>query len=475
VTFDAEEPPTEAGPPPRAGRPALARSVGLGGAIGIGLASMIGAGAFYVWAPAAAAAGELILLALLIAALVATLNAFSSAQLAMAHPTSGGAYAFGRRYAGPWIGFSAGWLFVVGKTASAAAIASVAAAYLGAAIGLDDVQTRLLAAALIAVFAALNMSGVRTTARVAITIVSIVLAGLAAWFVGVALAGPPTIGWVENLGGLPGSGAGDGASEGAVSVAIVPPDAALELAPATVVPPAPAGLAGVLQAAALLFFAFAGYARMATLGEEVREPRRTLPRAILIALGVVLALYAALALVLVDRLGVDALAASTSPLADAIDPRWALPIALLASLACLGSLAGILAGLSRTSLAMARERDLPGRLARISPRTGAPVVSEALIALIAIGIALLRQPAQLVAASSAAVLVYYAIAHLSALRQPAAERWQSRLVAGAGLAGCLVLVASLPAASLIGTAGILVVGLGARLIALRARTAAGAD
>lgn len=474
MTSDADEPPTDAEPPPPAGRPVLARSVGLGGAIGIGLASMIGAGAFYVWAPAAAAAGELVLLALLIAALVATLNAISSAQLAMAHPTSGGAYAFGRRYVGPWVGFSAGWLFVVGKTASAAAIASVAAAYLGAAIGLDDLQTRLLAAALISVFAALNMSGVRTTARVAITIVSIVLAGLAAWFVAVAVAGPPTIGWVENLenlGGLPGSGAG----EGAVSVAIVAPDAALELAPTTVAPPAPAGLSGILQAAALLFFAFAGYARMATLGEEVREPRRTLPHAILIALAVVLALFAAIALVLVDRLGVDALAVSTSPLADAIEPRWALPIALLAALACLGSLAGILAGLSRTSLAMARERDLPGPLARISPRTGAPVISEALIALVAIGIALLLQPAQLVAASSAAVLVYYAIAHVSALRQPAAERWQPRLVAGAGLAGCLVLVASLPAASLIGTAGILVVGLGARLIALRARAATGAD
>ncbi len=107
MTFDADEP-TPADPPPPAGRPALARSVGLGGAIGIGLASMIGAGAFFVWAPAAAAAGELVLLALLIAAGVATLNAFSSAQLAMAHPTSGGAYAFGRRYAGPWIGFSAG-------------------------------------------------------------------------------------------------------------------------------------------------------------------------------------------------------------------------------------------------------------------------------------------------------------------------------------------------------------------------------
>ncbi|KQV26372.1 APC family permease [Yonghaparkia sp. Root332] len=446
---DADEPPTGAEPPTPPGRSALARSVALGGAIGIGLASMIGAGAFFVWAPAAAAAGELLLLALLIAAMVATLNAFSSAQLAMAHPTSGGAYAFGRRYVGPWIGFSAGWLFVVGKTASAAAIASVAATYLGTALGLDAVPTRILAAAFIAVLAALNMSGVRTTARVAITMVSIVLAGLAVWFVVTALTAAPDFGGVDGpvVGSVGDPESGDGAP-----------------------PPAPEPtLGGLLEAAALLFFAFAGYARMATLGEEVRAPRRTLPRAILIALGVVLALYAALALVLVDRLGVDALAASRSPLADAIDPRWALPIALLAALACLGSLAGILAGLSRTSLAMARERDLPGPLARISTRTGAPVVSEALIALIAIGIALLLQPAQLVAASSAAVLVYYAIAHLSALRQPAGERWQPRLVAGAGLVGCLVLVAALPAASLLGTAGILVVGLVARAVALRVR------
>nr|WP_223158935.1 APC family permease [Microcella alkalica] len=405
------------------------------GAIGIGLASMIGAGAFFVWAPAAAVAGEWLLLALVLAAIVATLNAFSSAQLAMAHPTSGGAYAFGRRYLGPVPGFTAGWLFVTGKTASAAAIAAVAAGYLGTAAGLDDTATRLLAAALIATFAALNMSGVRTTARVAIAIVSLVLAGLLVWFVAVSVAPAPS------------------------SMA----DAPLALDPTTPL--------GVLQAAALLFFAFAGYARMATLGEEVRDPRRTLPRAILLALGVVLALYAALALVLVDRLGVAALAASDSPLAAAIDPRWAVPVAALATLACLGSLAGILAGLSRTSLAMARERDLPGVLARVSPRTRAPIVAEAVIALVAIGIVLLLQPAQLVAASSSAVLLYYAVAHASALRQPASERWQPRAVAVAGLVGCVLLVAALPPVSLLGTAALLAVGLALRAVAVRHRRA----
>ncbi len=421
--------------PDPAAHPALARRIGLPGAIGIGLASMIGAGAFFVWAPAAAVAGEWLLLALVLAAVVATLNAFSSAQLAMAHPTSGGAYAFGRRYLGPVPGFAAGWLFATGKTASAAAIAAVAAGYLGAAAGLDDTATRVLAAVLVAVLAALNMSGVRTTARVAIAIVSVVLAGLLVWFVAVSVAPAPS------------------------SMA----DAPLVLDPTTPL--------GVLQAAALLFFAFAGYARMATLGEEVRDPRRTLPRAILLALGVVLALYVALALVLVDRLGVAALAASDSPLAAAIDPRWAVPVAALATLACLGSLAGILAGLSRTSLAMARERDLPGVLARVSPRTRAPIVAEAVIALVAIGIVLLLQPAQLVAASSSAVLLYYAVAHASALRQPASERWQPRAVAVAGLVGCVLLVAALPPVSLLGTAALLAVGLALRAVAVRHRRA----
>ena len=146
--------------PAASSSPALKRRIALPGAIGIGLASMIGAGVFAVWGPAAAAAGDGLLIALALAAIVATLNAFSSAQLAMAHPVAGGAYSFGRRWVGPWTGFAAGWLFVTGKTASAAAIASIAAVYLWPAAPTP------VAVGLIVLFAALNMSGVRTTARV---------------------------------------------------------------------------------------------------------------------------------------------------------------------------------------------------------------------------------------------------------------------------------------------------------------------
>jgi APA family basic amino acid/polyamine antiporter len=405
--------------------PGLARRIGLAGAVGIGLASMIGAGVFFVWAPASAAAGAGGLLpALVIAALIAALNAASSAQLAMAHPVAGGAYAFGRRWVGEWTGFAAGWLFVTGKTASAAAIASVAAAYLWPA------DPTPVAAGLLVLLACLNASGVRTTVRVSMVIVTIVLTGLAVVLVAAAAGGA------------------------------APVDAPPALLAATPL--------GVLQAAALLFFAFAGYARMATLGEEVRDPRRTLPRAILLALGFVLGLYALVAVVLLAGLGPAGLAASDSPLADLLPVAWRPAVAVLVGIACLGSLAGILAGLSRTSLAMAREGDLPGPLARISGRTHAPVVAEGAIAVAAAVIVVLLEPAQLVAASSAAVLLYYAIAHLSALRQEPEHRWRgSRVIAGVGLLGCVVLVAALPPVSLLGTGVLLAVGLLLRSLALR--------
>jgi APA family basic amino acid/polyamine antiporter len=403
----------------------LVRRLGVVGAVGIGLASMLGAGVFFVWSPAAAAAGTGgLLIALLVAAVIATLNAFSSAQLAMAHPVAGGAYAFGRRWVGPWTGFAAGWLFVTGKTASAAAIASIAAAYLW-----PDARTPL-AVGLLVVFAVLNMTGVRTTAWVSLVVVTVVLVGLIGMLVA-AYANPHPVALL------------------------------LDLTPTTPY--------GILQAAALLFFAFAGYARMATLGEEVRDPRRTLPRAILLALAIVLVLYAGLAIALTNRFASGMLAASDSPLADLLDPSWRPWVAVLAGVACFGSLLAILAGLSRTSLAMAREGDLPGALARVSTRTSAPVVAEGVIAVVAIGIVLLLDPAELVASSSAAVLLYYAIAHLAALRQEVEHRWQPRAVAVAGMLGCALLVAALPWPSLVGTAVLLAAGLLVRLVAVRGR------
>ena len=392
----------------------LERRLGTGRAVVIGLAAMLGAGVFFVWAPAASVAGTGLFIGLAIASVVATLNALSTAQLATALPVSGGAYAYGRRYLNPWVGFSAGVLFLTGKTASVSAIALVAGSYLW------PEHARWVAAAAILLLAAVNATGIRSTAAVSAVIVAIVLTGIVA-SLGLALPSVQPI-RMEAM----------------------------------------AGPLGILQSAGLLFFAFAGYARLATLGAEVRDPRRTLPRAIIIALSTTLVLYALVATTLVSVVGVERLATSTSPFAEL---GVAEPLVRgIAVLACLGSLLGLLAGLSRTGLAMAQQRDLPGPLAHISPRTKAPVVAEFVFALVGVAAVLLLDPAWLIGVSSAAVLAYYGVAHLAALRQPAGERWVPRALSALGLVGCAVLVVTLPWQGVAVAAAVLLVSLVARRV-----------
>jgi APA family basic amino acid/polyamine antiporter len=338
----------------------------------------------------------------------------------MVHPVSGGTYAYARATVGPWTGFAAGWLFLAGKTASVGAIALVAGGYLW------PEYAQAVAIAAVVVFATVNMTGVRSTAAVSTVIVAIVFVGLGAIVV-TGFAGRPVASPLGEFSGGP---------------------------------------LGILQSAGLLFFCFAGYARMATLGEEVREPRRTIPRAILTALAIVLVSYAAVGALCLIVLGPDAVAASTAPLADLVGASSPLgpAVRIVAGIACLGSLAALLAGLSRTSLAMARERDLPPVLGFVSSRTHAPVVAEAAFALLAIVGILVLDPARLVGFSSCAVLIYYAIAHVSALRQPPGERWLPRVVQVAGLAGCLLRAVTLPWQAIGFAAVVLAVGLVTRAV-----------
>jgi APA family basic amino acid/polyamine antiporter len=331
----------------------------------------------------------------------------------MATPVSGGAYAYARTTIGERTGFVAGLLFVAGKTASVAAIALIAGGYLW------PEHSRLFAVAVLVVFAAINMTGIRSTAAVSMGIVAIVLVGLAGVLVSAVVAGDP----------LP-----------------------IEL-------DVDAGWYGILQSAGLLFFCFAGYARMATLGEEVRDPRRTLPRAILIALGITLLVYAAVGLACIALLG-PALPDAQSPLA-AIAGGAADPVVrLVAGVACLGSLMGILAALSRTTMAMARGGDLPRALSFTNGRS--PIVAEAVVAAVAVIAVLLLEPARLVGFSACAVLVYYGIAHAAALRQATDERWLPRAVQVVGLIGCAILALTLPWQAVVATTGLAALGLIAR-------------
>ena len=380
----------------------LARSLGVVRSTGIGVASMLGAGVFFVWAPAYELAGSWLLVSLAIAALIATLNALVTTQLAINVPRSGGIYAFGRHYRGPLTGFIAGWMFLTGKTASVAAIALIASSYLW------PEGARWLAAGLLVAGTLVTVSGIRQTAWLSLTIAVVVATGLIL-IVGVS---------VGNQSAVP--------------------------APGESLAPEPMS---VVTAAALMFFAFAGYARMATLAEEVIEPRKTLPKAIGSALAIVLAVYAVVGWAVL-RVLPEYLGEFDTPLRVLAAGSLSPVVTVLAVMACVGSLLAILAGLSRTALQMGREGDLPKILGTVSDKTGGPVVAEVVVGVLSIIAVLTLDVTGLVALSGAGVLTYYAIGHWSALAQKPEERLFWPAIPVVGLILCGALVVSLPWASL---------------------------
>ena len=382
--------------------PSGARRLGTMGAVGIGVGSMLGAGVFVVWGPAAASAGRWLLAAVALAALVAVINAASTSQLAALHPVAGGAYAYGRRELAPVWGFIAGIGFVVGKIASVAAMALAIGAYV------SPDHAPVVASAVVALTWMLNARGVTRTAWATTVIAGIVLVGLAL-----------------------------------VAVASWSAPAAVEAAPALRDPVTPLGVA---SAAALIFFAFAGYARLATLGEEVRDPARTIPRAIAIAVAIVVAVYLVLGATVLRRPGVSGLVDSDAPLALALPDgaSWRAALAALAALAAGGALVALMAGIGRTAMAMAREGDLPGVFARTGAN-GVPRVAEAVAGVLAVAVAWWADVAFALAMSSVSVLTYYAIANAAAFRARARATGFSipRAVSAFGMVLCLALALSL--------------------------------
>ncbi|MFJ9884699.1 APC family permease [Streptomyces sp. NPDC091287] len=396
----------------------LRRRLGVFDAVVIGLGSMIGAGIFVALGPAAEAAGSGLLLALAVAAVVAYCNATSSARLAARYPRSGGAYVYGRERLGDFWGYLAGWAFVVGKTASCAAMALTVGAYLWPG------QERAVAVLAVAALTGVNYAGVQKSARLTRVVVAVVLMVLAA----VVLAA------------LTSSGAD-------ASRARIGSDA---------------GVGGVIQSAGLLFFAFAGYARIATLGEEVRDPARTIPRAIPIALGITLAVYGLVAGAALTVLGPGGLADATAPLADAVHAAgagWLVPVVRVGgAVAALGSLLALILGVSRTTLAMARDRHLPHALAAVHPRFGVPHRAELAVGAVVAVLAATTDVRGAIGFSSFGVLAYYAIANASAWTLAPEEGRPNRLIPAVGLTGCAVLAFALPPDAVISGAAVVVLG-----------------
>jgi APA family basic amino acid/polyamine antiporter len=228
------------------------------------------------------------------------------------------------------------------------------------------------------------------------------------------------------------------------------------------------GVYGILQSAGLLFFAFAGYARIATLGEEVIDPERTIPRAILIALGGTVVVYGTVAVTLLGMLGPAGVAASAAPLGDVVAVAgwsWAEPVVRVgAAAASLGALLALIAGVGRTTLAMARESDVPRWLSAVHPRTLVPHRAEIAVALAAILIVAVADVRGAIGFSSFGVLVYYSIANAAALTQPPEHRRFPRILAVIGVIGCVALVATLPWQSVVGGVAMIAVGLAYRAL-----------
>ena len=387
-------------------QPGLARRLGTVDAVIIGLGSMLGAGVFAAFSPAAAAAGAGLLIGLAVAALVAYCNATASAQLAAQYPTSGGTYIYGRERLGPWWGFLAGWGFVVGKIASCAAMALTFAVYL-----VPSAWIRPVAIAAVIILAAVNYHGITRTAALTKIIIAIVLATLALVVIA-SLGGPRLTASVQPWDFLAG------------------------------------GWYGILQSAGLLFFAFAGYARIATLGEEVRDPERTIPRAILIALSVVVLIYLVVAVSILIAIGPAGVAATAAPLAAAVEAAgwtWAsLLVRLGAAAAALGALLALIAGIGRTTLAMARHDDLPRWLAAVHERHQVPHHAEVAVAGLVCLLILLVDLRGAIGFSSFGVLLYYLIANVAAYAQGSDRRRFPRILQIIGVLGCGTLVLSLP-------------------------------
>lgn len=396
----------------------------------IGLGSMIGAGVFAAFAPAAGAAGTGLLIGLAIAAAIAYCNATASAQLAAVYPTSGGTYIYGRERLGQWWGFTAGWGFVIGKTASCAAMALTFATY---AVPGPAWAQRIVAVAGVVCLAALNYRGVTKTALLTRILVATSLTALTVVVVGIAVGGQAS---PAHLGGWSALGAG--------------------------------GVHGILQAAGLLFFAFAGYARIATMGEEVRDPERTIPRAIPIALFAAVAVYLVVGVAALLAAGPQQLAAATAPLTAAVRAGGAgglAPVVRIgAALAALGALLALIAGIGRTGLAMARHGDLPGWLAAVHPRYQVPHHAEIALAVLVSVVVAAVDLRGVIGFSSFGVLIYYAIANAAAATQPGEQRRWPRWLNLCGVAGCLLLVATLPWQSVLSGVVMFALGLTGRAV-----------
>ena len=422
----------------------LRRVVGVPGAVLLGLGSILGTGIFVSVGVAAEVAGSAVVLAVVLAAFVATFNGLSSAQLAASHPVSGGTYEYGYRYLSPALGFSAGWLFLLAKSASAATAALGFSGYaLNMAGRSGRVETVALALALVASITFVVAAGLRRSSRANAVIVSLTLLALVAFSIA-ALPAAIERG-AENLWPLFSAETG--------------------------------GMSALFHATALMFVAYTGYGRIATMGEEVQKPRETIPRAMIATLAVSMAVYAVVAAVAVGAAGAATLGEATRATAAPLEvvaqklglPAIAAVVALGAVVAMVGVLLNLLLGLSRVLLAMSRRGDMPGGLSRVEEASGSPRRAVLVMGAVVAALVLTGSVRVTWSFSAFTVLVYYALTNLAALRIAADDRLYPRAIPVAGLVACLGLAFWVEPMIWLAGLGLIALGLVWHLVARRLR------
>lgn len=407
----------------------LLRSLTLKDAVGVGLGAIIGAGIFVVTGVAAGVSGPAFLIGLIAAGIIASFNALSSAQLAASHPYSGGTYEYGYILLSPAFGFSAGWMFLISKLSAAGVVALGFGAYFYQLVPLGSPMLFSISAVILLTGA--NYFGIKKAGALNLVIVTITLLSL----IYLVFSGVSEV-KLENF-----------------------------------KPFAPFGLTGVFEAAALLFFAFTGYARIATLAEEVNEPKKTIPKAIIITIVTAILLYAAISIVAIGVIGTESMSQSHSPIqlvAVALStPGISTVVTIGASTAMLGVLLSQILGISRVMLAMGRRGDLPPIFESIHNRFRVPHIGILLTGVIILILTLLGSFEFIVRSATFTILLYYGITNIAALKQPKNEKMYSKFIPILGLLGCIVMSFSLPLNVMISGIALLLIGFGLRFIIRR--------
>jgi len=391
----------------------LKRELGVFGATMMGLGAMMGTGVFVSIGVAAGVSGPSVVLAIVVAALVAVCNALSSAQLAAAHAVSGGTYEYGYKYLSPSLGFSAGWMFLWAKSASAATAALGFGGYFIHVFGLKQFSVMALGVLVSVAVTVLVLSGMKRSNFANIAVVSATLFALGL-FVVFALPAVYTSGR-ENL--FP------------------------------ILPEGEGSMGGFLQACGLMFVAYTGYGRIATMGEEVKNPRRVIPAAIIAVMILSAVLYLAVGIAAIGAYGAMPLGEATlkdaAPLETVLQsighPAIARIVGLGAMTAMLGVLLNLVLGLSRVALAMGRRGDLPSIFSGLNKAKTTPVAAVIGVGAAITALSLVGNVKLTWSFSAFTVLIYYAITNLAALRLPKQDRLYPPLFAWCGLFSCVFL------------------------------------